>query len=100
MMSAFAKRIAIFNFGAQATTSATSTAATSSPSGIDSVAQGLLQSITEKIMQIFATAGNGLTSIFANAFHASEEICVDDQCLSKEDIKAMKAKLTKPTTQT
>ncbi|MDP3965535.1 MAG: hypothetical protein Q8Q13_01925 [bacterium] len=27
--------------------------------------------------------------VFARAFHAKEEICVDDQCLTKEDVRAL-----------
>jgi hypothetical protein len=96
MMSAIGKRISMFSFGAQATSSATSTAATASstPSMVDSFAQTLIQSITEKIMQILATAGNGLSSIFADAIHAKDEICIDDQCLSREDVETL-LKITK-----
>jgi hypothetical protein len=97
MMSAIGKRIALFTFGSTAATSSATTTdalASSTPSTVDGFAQSLLQSIFNKLTQILSTAGNGIGSIFANALHAKEEICVDDQCLSKDDIKAMKARMT------
>lgn len=104
MMNAIAKRITLFNFGAVQSTSTvatTETVATTSPNTIDSFAQGLLQSIFEKLTQILATAGNGITSIFADAVHAKDEICVDDQCLSRDDIReVLKLTKTKSTSQT
>ena len=37
----------------------------------------------------FADRANGIGDVFANAFRAREKICVDDQCLTKEDIKKL-----------
>ena len=39
---------------------------------------------------LFADAQNGITDMFAGTFHASSAICVGDQCLSKDDISALR----------
>ncbi len=60
---------------------ASSTAATATSSGI-SLAQ---------VGTWLADATNGLGTVFANAFHAKQEICVDDQCLNKDDVRSLLA---------
>ncbi|MFZ2500537.1 MAG: hypothetical protein WAW90_00945, partial [Minisyncoccia bacterium] len=42
-----------------------------------------------QITSWFANAGNGIGNLFAKTFHASEQICVDDQCLTKDDVRAL-----------
>ena len=93
MMSAIAKRIMVFSMDTESSSSsvATSTlaAAGSSQTQVDGFAQSLLKSITNTVMKMLADASNGIGNVFARAFHAKEEICVDDQCLSRNDIKAV-----------
>ncbi len=102
MMQAIGARLSSLTFAgtsASSTATTTDTIASSTPNSVDNFAQGLLQSIFDKIIQILSTAGNGIGSIFANAIHAKEQICVDDQCLSRDDVQAM-LKLTKQKAQT
>ncbi|MFA6177347.1 MAG: tail fiber domain-containing protein [Candidatus Paceibacterota bacterium] len=44
-----------------------------------------------------ADATNGVTDVFANVFNAKEKICVDGECLTKDDIHALLL-LAHPTT--
>ncbi|HAT68647.1 MAG TPA: hypothetical protein DCS20_03430 [Candidatus Yonathbacteria bacterium] len=43
----------------------------------------------ERMTGWLADATNGLTSVFANVFNAKEKICIDGECLTKSDIKAL-----------
>ncbi|MCR4333795.1 MAG: hypothetical protein NUV60_02170 [Patescibacteria group bacterium] len=63
---------------------ATSTVATSTPFSI-----GFISSLFGQITEWLADAGNGIGDLFAKTFHASEQICVDDQCLTKGDVKTL-----------
>ncbi|MCR4276002.1 MAG: tail fiber domain-containing protein, partial [Candidatus Parcubacteria bacterium] len=56
-------------------------------------------SSTEQITSWFADAGNGIGEMIAKTFRASEKICVDDQCLTKEDVRGLLA-LVHPQTAT
>lgn len=92
MMQAIGKRLfTSSNSEAATSTIATSTAesASSTPSVTDGFAKSLLDSIIGAITHLLADAGNGIGSIFANTFHAKEKICVDDQCMSRSDMKAL-----------
>ena len=42
-----------------------------------------------KITGWLASATNGIGDMFANVLHAKEKICVDDQCLTKDDVRAL-----------
>ena len=65
----------------------------------DSLAGTFLSNIFSRITTWLADAGNGLETIVAKVFraevvyarevHAEEKICVDDQCLTKEDIRKL-----------
>jgi hypothetical protein len=50
---------------------------------------GFFNNIFARITTWLADATNGITDIFANTFRAKEKICVDDQCLTKDDIRAL-----------
>ena len=90
VMSAIGNRIGSLMITSEvATTSATTTNATSTSQN-DSFAGSFISGIFAKIGQWLASATNGLGAVFANTFHAKEEICVDDQCLSRSDIQAMR----------
>ncbi len=43
----------------------------------------------DRMIAWFADAGNGIGEVVANVFRAKEKICVDDQCLTKEDIRKL-----------
>ena len=66
---------------------ATTTDATTLDSS--SFAGKFFSSLFVQITKWLASAANGIGSVFAKAFHASEEICVDDQCLTKEDVRSL-----------
>jgi hypothetical protein len=67
-----------------------SSTATSTPDA-QSFAAGFFSNIFDRIGQWLASASNGITDVFAGTFRASEEICVDDQCLTKDDVRALLA---------
>jgi hypothetical protein len=46
-------------------------------------------STTAELTSWFASAGNGIGDLFAKTFRASEKICVDDQCLTKDDVQSL-----------
>ena len=48
-----------------------------------------INNIYSKITTWLANAGNGIGDIFANVFNAKEKICVDGECLTKDDIHAL-----------
>ncbi|MDO8561751.1 MAG: tail fiber domain-containing protein [bacterium] len=54
-----------------------------------SFATRFFSNIFTRITQWLADAGNGVGDSFAKVFKASEKICVDDQCLTKEDVRAL-----------
>jgi hypothetical protein len=64
--------------------------ATSTPQSQTFVAQ-FFKNIFARIGAWLADAGNGLTDVFAGAFHAKQEICVDNQCLNADDVKNLLA---------
>ena len=66
---------------------ASSTASTT-PSA-RSFAEEFFQNIFERIKTWLADAANGIGDLFANTFRAKEKICVDDQCLTKDDIRKL-----------
>ena len=65
-----------------------STTASSTPQS-KSFAESFLKSIFARITSWLADATNGITTVFAKSFKAQEEICVDDQCLTKDDVRAL-----------
>ena len=86
MMSAIGKRMSLFSFGVESTSTATSTDMSTSTGPVDTFAGGFLQSLVGALKQFFADASNGIGEIFAGTFRAKNEICVDDQCLNKNDV--------------
>lgn len=86
MMSAIGKRISVFG----ESQSATSTQSASSTVPVeDSFAHALVRGITDAVVRLFASASNGIGEIFAGSFRAKNEICVDDQCLTKDDVSTI-----------
>ena len=55
----------------------------------DSFAATFWKNLFVQIGKYLADAGNGVGSIMANAFHAKDKICVDDQCLGKDDVRIL-----------
>ena len=66
---------------------ASSTATSTPDSGL--FAANFFNNIFEKIKNWLADAANGIMEIAANTFRAKEKICVDDQCLTKDDIRKL-----------
>jgi hypothetical protein len=66
---------------------ATTTASSSLPQG--SFTAHFFNALFVRITTWLADAGNGVGSIFAKTFHAKEEICIDDQCLTRDDVRAL-----------
>jgi hypothetical protein len=64
--------------------------ASSTPASQKFVAE-FFQNLFSKIGSWLADATNGLTDVFANAFHAKNEICVDNQCLNADDVRNLLA---------
>ena len=54
-------------------------------------AERFFSNIFARITAWLVDAANGVGEVFARAFHAKEEICVDDQCLTKEDVRVLLA---------
>ncbi|MFH0804491.1 MAG: hypothetical protein V1896_02730 [Candidatus Zambryskibacteria bacterium] len=50
---------------------------------------GFFTNLFAKINTWLADATNGISSIIAGTFRAKEKICVDDQCLTKEDVRKL-----------
>jgi hypothetical protein len=67
-----------------------STSASTTPAS-ESFAQSFFHNIFERVREWLASTANGLGSVFARAFHASDEICVDDQCLTRDDVAQLLA---------
>jgi hypothetical protein len=66
---------------------ASTTATTTSDSEL--FAQGFFGNLFTRVTGWFADVTNGIGDLFANTFRAKEKICVDDQCLTKEDIRTL-----------
>jgi hypothetical protein len=79
------KAIQEMNINIESIASTTDATATTS----DSFASNFFKNLFARIGTWLADAANGLGNVFANAFHAKEEICVDDQCLTKDDVAAL-----------
>jgi hypothetical protein len=60
------------------------TTATTTPQGL---VDGFWQNIFARVTTWLADAANGLSSIVANVLNAKEKICVDGECLTKDDVK-------------
>jgi len=54
---------------------------------IDGFVKGMFAQITRWL----ASATNGIGDVFARVFNASEKICVDGECLTRDDIRALRA---------
>ncbi|MDP2705447.1 MAG: DUF5011 domain-containing protein [Patescibacteria group bacterium] len=65
-----------------------STTATSTPES-QSFATSFFNNLFKRFTTWFADAANGIGDVFARSFRAKEEICVDDQCLTKEDVRSL-----------
>ncbi|MBI2097878.1 MAG: tail fiber domain-containing protein [Candidatus Vogelbacteria bacterium] len=65
-----------------------STTASSTPES-QSFAASFFSNLFERITQWFADAANGIKEMFADTFRARKKICVDDECLTKDDIRAL-----------
>jgi hypothetical protein len=63
-----------------------SATATSTPES-ESFAAEFFSNLFAKVTQWLADATNGIGSVFANVFNAKEKICVDGECLTKDDIR-------------
>jgi len=61
------------------------------PPQTGSFGERLFTQIFAQVRIWLADVGNGVGSVFAGTFRASAEICVDDQCLNKEDVRALLA---------
>ena len=59
--------------------------ATSTPASTGGVLSGFFSHITAWLGDV----ANGIGDIFAKSFHAKDSICIDDQCLNKDDIRAL-----------
>lgn len=66
---------------------ASSTASTTPASA--AFAASFFDSILARVGSWLSDANNGLNNIFGNNIYAKEKICVDDQCLTKSDIKSL-----------
>ena len=55
----------------------------------ESFAISFFNNLFAKITTWLADATNGIGNVFANVFNAKEKICVDGECLTKDDIKAL-----------
>jgi len=62
---------------------ATSTSASSS------FASNFFENLFSRVTTWLADAANGIGSVFANTFHAKESICIDGECLTKDDIRTL-----------
>ena len=55
----------------------------------ESFVTSFFSNLFSKITTWLADAANGVTDVFANVFNAKEKICVDGECLTKDDISAL-----------
>ena len=58
-------------------------------SSSESFVTAFFTNIKIKIGTWLADAGNGIGNVFANVFNAKEKICVDGECLTKDDVHAL-----------
>jgi len=65
--------------------------ASSTPMVPGSFAEQFYNGLIAQITVWLADAGNGIGTVVASAFHAKDEICVDDQCLTKDDVRSLLA---------
>src|SRR3989344_5923212 len=65
-----------------------STTASSTPQS-ENFAESFFSNVFSRLTEWFADAANGITEMIATRFRAKEEICVDDQCLTKEDVRRL-----------
>ena len=70
---------------------ASSTASVTDSAGGKTFIGKFVDNMFIRITAWLADATNNIGSVFANAFHAKQEICVDDQCLNKDDVRALLA---------
>ena len=63
-----------------------SSSATTTP-GSQAFVHGFFENLFSRIGDWLANAANGIENLFANTFRAKEKICVDDQCLTRDDIR-------------
>lgn len=63
--------------------------ATSTPGATGSFADRFFTNLYTRLVAWAGDVTNGVGNFFANAIHAKEEICVDDQCLNKEQVKKL-----------
>jgi hypothetical protein len=61
----------------------------SSTTQSESFVASFFNNLFVRIIQRLADATNGIVEILANTFRAKEKICVDDQCLTKDDIRKL-----------
>ena len=64
-------------------------ATAASTSDSQSFAASFLSNLFSRLTNWFADTTNGIKDLFANTFRAKEKICVDDQCLTKDDIRTL-----------
>jgi len=60
-------------------------------SDVKPFAERFWSNLFEHVSAWLADAKNGLGEVFARVFNASEKICVDGECLTADDIRALKA---------
>jgi hypothetical protein len=53
----------------------------------DSFVDAFFSNVYSKVGSWLASAGNSVTSVYANIFNAREKICVDGECLTKDNIR-------------
>ncbi len=69
-------------------TAIASTTASSTPRS-QAFATSFFNNLFARVTSWLADMGNGLKEIFADTFRAKEKICVDDECLTKDDIRSL-----------
>ena len=65
-----------------------SSTASSTPKS-QSFAGSFFGNLFSRVSSWLADAANGIGDVFANVFRAGEKICVDDQCLTREDVEKL-----------
>ncbi len=67
-----------------------SSTASSTPQS-ESFAERFMGGIFARMTAWFADAANGIQSMYANTFHAKDEICIGDTCVNEDQLKALLA---------